>query len=104
MRYLLNAPVLGCYGSYRFLPSTAAHLARWSREGFVSAIGHPASALLLSERLGVPVPIIRQSVSLQVGDEALVLRLTRRLPEGCVLEADDLRRWPYELAWLQRMA
>lgn len=53
--------------------------------------------------LGVPVPVCRRAVTLEVGDDALVLRLVHRLPEGRVLSIDELRRWPHELAWLKRL-
>jgi hypothetical protein len=41
---------------------------------------------------------------MQPGDQALVLRLTARLPEGAVLDADALARHPHELGLLTRLA
>jgi hypothetical protein len=38
------------------------------------------------------------------GDQALVLRLRERLPEGKVLGETELASLPYELAWLERLA
>jgi len=66
-----------------------------------SAIGHTAAAQLLGDVLQRPVPVNRVSVTLQPGDSALVLRLTQRLPEGRVLNADELATIPHELGWLR---
>jgi hypothetical protein len=35
------------------------------------------------------------------GDEALVLRLLDRLPEGMVLDEKEIAAMPYELGWLR---
>lgn len=104
MLYLLNSPVLTQFGTFRFGSCDAATRARFIAEGFVSAIGHESSARLLSDLLGVPVPLCRREVRMQPGDVALVLRLLQRLPEGRVLTHDDLRQWPHELAVLECLA
>jgi hypothetical protein len=43
-------------------------------------------------------------VNLQPGDQALVLRLLTRLPEGQLLSSDDLADRPHEFAVLTRLA
>lgn len=66
-------------------------------KGFVSAIGHRATAKLLSKVLGLPVPLNRNSVFMEKGDKAVHFFLKQRLPEGTVLGETELTQLDY---WL----
>lgn len=102
MIYLLNAPILTAYGDWSFKGPISEQTSRFlvGDQAISSAIGHESSAILLSRILGRPVETKRISVELQPGDSALVLRLCERLPEGAVLDTEQITNIPYELGWL----
>ncbi len=104
MRYLLNTPLLTSYGDYRFDGPLPLRIARaFAAQPTQSAIGHRATAQFLSHRLGRPVPCQRKAIRMQAGDQALVLRLLHRLPEGAVLDAAALAAAPHEFGLLVRL-
>jgi hypothetical protein len=64
---------------------------------FVSAVGHEATAKVLSQLLGIQIPAIRQTIFMKPGDKAIHFFLKTRLPEGVVLSEDELKKLDF---WL----
>jgi hypothetical protein len=63
---------------------------------FVSAIGHQATAEILSTLLEIPVSMNRVSISLNKGDVLYVFQLLTRLQEGQILSTDEIRSLPFK--------
>ncbi len=89
--YLINAPILPNYGQYQFEPLAETEAKNLLSGGFVSAIGHEATAKLLSHVLGQPILENRIQVFLEMGDKAIIFRLQQRLPEGKVLNEGECK-------------
>ena len=103
--YLLNAPILTDLGTFIHSgPLSVEDIQKRLPERWVSAIGHSATAKLISAKLGIRVPQNRVEVHMAPGDTALILRLKERLPEGALLDEDALQKVGYEFTWLERIA
>ena len=99
--YVLNTPILTSYNNYSFSGPIGVNEARaLLEEGFVSAVGHEATAAFMTSVLGVEVPTHRVAINMSPGDKALVMRLKGRLPEGKILNETELAAIPYELGVL----
>jgi hypothetical protein len=103
---LLNSAVLTDFGHYEMSPISEADAATLvGQRGFVSAVGHFASAGLFSKLLDVHCPVNRVRHAQKVGEEALILRIGTRLPEGCILQSvSDIEQAGYSLALLRRLS
>jgi hypothetical protein len=101
--YVINSPVLSAFGRWRFQGPLEVSLARSVlKDGFLSAVGHQASARFLSHALGMEIPVNRVRIAMEPGDRALVLRLNARLPEGSLLSESEMDELPFELGLLER--
>jgi hypothetical protein len=57
---------------------------------YISAVGHPSTAEVLSVLLGVDIFPNRVAIQLVPGDQLVVFQLLVRLPEGAVLTKDEV--------------
>jgi len=70
------------------------------KEYFTSAVGHKATAELLTNVLGIEIPYNRIQIELQPGDKVLAFLLKKRLEEGQVIKTvEELNAIGYTL-WL----
>jgi hypothetical protein len=68
-----------------------------SSGGFESTIGHPGTAQVLTEKLGLQVEANRKAVRLAKGDKLIVAQVEwpgGRLPEGRVLTKEEVEKLP----------
>jgi len=62
------------------------------KDGFTSAVGHEATAQVITTQLGIQVPTNRISVKMVPGDVLIVFQLLVRLPEGKILSQDEMKQ------------
>lgn len=105
---LLNTAICTVPGQYRVMEISAESarslLVAYCSDGvtdpcYVSAIGHQATADALTEILGVEVDVNRIAFEQQPGQQAIVLKLRGRIPEGQVLGRKMLDEIGFDL-WL----
>ena len=60
-------------------------------EGFISAVGHSATAQLLTTLLGLTVEAQRVAIKMSRGDRLIVFQLGVRLEEGRILNEEEVR-------------
>ena len=61
------------------------------KQGFESAIGHESTAKLLSQILGVEIPVKRVMITLEPNTVLVVFQLLERLSEGKILTESELK-------------
>ena len=107
---LLNTSILTTHGTFSYEPLTLAQaqalIVEFQREGreIVSAIGHSATAALLTDLLAYPVAANRIEFRQTVDETALIFKLRGRPPEGKVLSRDELENLGYEFGRLTRLS
>lgn len=74
-----------------------------NENGFISAIGHEATANIMSELLEVHIPMNRIQFHQEVGQLAIVFKLNERPPEGEILNRDEVERVGYSLKIMERL-
>ena len=96
-RYLLSAlitpfPSNEREATFKLVRLGIEEAREWVKQGFTSAVGHPSTAQLLSNLLGVEVSTNRVQVFLKPGDEALAIQFLVRFAEGHVADLQELQR------------
>lgn len=102
--YVIGSSVLTNFGRFSYQRIEEHEALAWLQihHGvWRSVMGHPETAAFMSERLSVHIPHRRRSIQMVPGDEALVLRPLRRLPDGCSLSAFEIQHFPCEFALLR---
>lgn len=106
----LNASILTTYGDFRFEKLTLNQAKDLVREfaddetkQIVSAIGHAATAEILTELLEFEVKNNRIEFFQTAEDAVLVFKLKRRAPEGAVLNRAEIEEIGYEFGLLTKI-
>lgn len=106
MKFILNSAVITAPGRYDYDLITIEEARTWLERGnFTSTIGYAETADALFELTGVRVAVNKINIRMEVGDEALVFRLTSRLPQGMKGAVGlDFIRHHSEIGLLRRVA
>lgn len=103
MLYVLNAPILTDYGTFKFSQISVEEAKKMLENGFTSAVGHQSTAELLTSIFEILIPMNRISIKMNIGDRAIIFRLLTRLEEGKVLTTKEIKELPYEFGLLERI-
>ncbi len=104
MVYILNGPILTSFGLYTYKKVSIHKVKKiFQNNTFVSAVGHEATALFLSELLGIEIKYNRLPIKMKVDDIAIVFHLLERLKEGEVLSIKELRDKDYTFGLLKKL-
>jgi hypothetical protein len=102
--YLLNALIVPI--DFERFPKVTVKIRKASIEevrqllqnDFVSAVGHQATADLLTSLLHIPVQFNRVAIKAAPGDVLIHFVLKTRVPEGKVLTLEELLELPFDFA------
>lgn len=101
---LLNTSIITDYGRYLFVRKSLEEIKTFVAGNEIqSAIGHEATAEILTELLEFPVPFNRINYIQQVGDSAVVFKLKQRMPEGVILSREEIEKIGYDFGILTRL-
>lgn len=104
---ILNTSILTNFGEYSYTPlevENVRQLVQHPETNVLSAVGHKATAEILTELLDISVPENRIQYSQEVGDTALVFKLNSRIPEGVILSKPQIEEIGYTFGLLTRTA
>lgn len=103
---LLNTSILTNYGLFeysRLEVEEARQLVQDNKNEVWSAIGHAATAAILSELLGIEVAVNRTDYRQEPGETALIFKLRQRLLEGQILSREEIEKIGYDFGLLRRI-
>lgn len=101
---IFNGPICTTNGLYRISEITIQEAQDLIKtHGFVSAVGHKASAEVLSAVLKAQIPMNRIQFSQSVGQKAIALMLNSRPPEGTVLSTKEMLAVGFTLKLMERL-
>ncbi|OSS41540.1 DUF1874 domain-containing protein [Desulfurella amilsii] len=104
MVYVLNGPILTNFGLFRYRRITILQAKKILKSStFISAVGHEATAMLLSDLLEAEIKYNRVAIVMQEGDIAVVFHLLTRLEEGQILSISELCSKDYTLGLLKKL-
>ncbi|MDU4960999.1 MAG: DUF1874 domain-containing protein [Sporomusaceae bacterium] len=101
---ILNGAIITEDGEYscRTISLAEARQRMHAAPAIISAVGHAATAEILSDLLAMAVAFNRIDFRQQAGQSALIFKLNRRPPEGIILSRAEIEAFGYQFQWLTR--
>lgn len=101
---LLNTSIITAEGTFEFhyITLDGARRILADADGVTSHVGHDSTAAIMTELLGVDVPMSRVPFEQMPGQEALVFKLNGRPPEGRILSREEIESVGYSWGLLIR--
>ena len=101
---LLNTSILTEDGVYALTTISLAEAKELvSKNSLDSAVGHTSTAEIMTELLGIEIPVNRQNFRQEVGQQALIFKLNSRPPEGNILTRDEIEEIGCKFQLLTRL-
>jgi len=104
---LFNTSIITCYGHFSFVPATLAQVQEQIKNSgsdrIISAIGHQATAEILSELLNIPISVNRIRHEQATDELGIVFKLKGRVKEGRILNREEIEAVGYEFGFLTRV-
>ncbi|GAB6087035.1 YddF family protein [Alkaliphilus crotonatoxidans] len=72
--------------------------------GFVSALGHEATAIIMARLLEEPITMNRIQFTQQVGQMAIAFKLNQRPDEGIILNQKEIEEIGFSLKLMKRLS
>ena len=104
--FLMNTSIITNPGTFKMSPITNEEgkaLLRNFEGEVISAIGHDASAEAMSIVLDQPILVNRVAVTFEVHDSAIALKMRGRIPEGVILNLEEMNKIGFDLFILERV-
>jgi len=104
MTTLLNTSIITADGNYSLETIILKDAKELVQDGFQSAIGHFATAQIISELLEIECPVNRIIYHQKLGEVAVVFKMNGRPPEGKILAREEIERIGYTWKKLIRIS
>lgn len=100
---ILNTSILTSEGLFTLHSITLEGAKKLVQENeILSAVGHKSTAEILTQLLGINIPVNRINFEQEPGQQALVFKLNGRPPEGEILSAEEIEAIGYKFQLLEK--
>jgi hypothetical protein len=101
---ILNGAIITADGEYscRTISLEECKKLIQSAPKIISAVGHQATAEIITDLLGTEVTLNRINFHQEAGQQALVFKLSSRPPEGIILSREEIEEFGYQFQLLSR--